>query len=214
MPERSVGQRFEQGLRLLAVSAFVAVALGAAAQGQLPPAAKSLPILTHADQVRRLSPEEAALGYPVLIRGVITMDAPAPDFFVQDATAGIYVEGSVSPKYLHLLSQFVEVEGVTGPGKFAPVIRETKFRVLGEGVLPKPQLFPFSELANGQQDSQWAQVRGIVRSAAVDRTSWREPALAMRIASEGGEFHVRVPIAREQDFSSWVDSEVRIEGSP
>ena len=194
------------------MSAFVAVALGAAAHGQLPPAAKSLPILTHADQVRRLSPEEAALGYPVLIRGVITMDAPAPDFFVQDATAGIYVEGSVSPKYLHLLSQFVEVEGVTGPGKFAPVIRETKFRVLGEGVLPKPQLFPFSELANGQQDSQWAQVRGIVRSAAVDRTSWREPALAMRIASEGGEFHVRVPIAREQDFSSWVDSEVRIEG--
>src|ERR1035437_4090214 len=139
MPERSVGQRFEQGLRLLAVSAFVAVALGAAAHGQLPPAAKSLPILTHADQVRRLSPEEAALGYPVLIRGVITMDAPAPDFFVQDATAGIYVEGSVSPKYLHLLSQFVEIEGVTGPGKFAPVIRETTFRELGKGVLPKPQ---------------------------------------------------------------------------
>lgn len=41
------------------------------------------------------------------------------DFFVQDATAGINVEGSISPKYPHLLSQFVEVEGVTGPGKFA-----------------------------------------------------------------------------------------------
>src|SRR6202034_2595357 len=66
--------------------------------------------------------------------------------------------------------------------------------------------------ANGKQDSQWAQVRGIVRSAAVDRTSWRESALAMRIASEGGEFNVRVPIAHEQDFSSWVDSEVFIEG--
>jgi signal transduction histidine kinase len=159
-----------------------------------------------------LSPEQAALGYPVLVRGVITMDAPAPDFFVQDATAGIYVEGSVSPRYPHLLSQFVEVEGVTGPGKFAPVIRETKLRVLGKGVLPKPQLFPLSELANGQQDSQWAQVRGIVRSAAIDRSSWREGALAMRVASEGGEFNVRVPIAREQDFSSWVDSEVLIEG--
>ena len=140
------------------------------------------------------------------------MDAPVPDFIVQDATAGIYVEGSISPKYPHVLSQLVEIEGVTGPGKFAPVIRETKLRVLGPGALPKAQLFPFSELANGQQDSQWAQVRGIVRSAAVDRTSWRETALAMRIASEGGEFHVRVPIAREQDFSSWVDSEVLIEG--
>ncbi len=187
-------------------------ALGVGACAQLAPTAKSLPTLTRADQIRRLTPEQASLGYPVLVRGVITMDAPAPDFFVQDATAGIYVEGSVSPRYPLLLSQFVEVEGVTGPGKFAPVIRETKLRVLGKGALPKPRLFAFSEIANGQQDSQWAEVRGIVRSAAVDRTSWREPALAMRVASEGGEFSVRVPIAREQDFSSWVDSEVLIEG--
>ena len=140
------------------------------------------------------------------------MDAPAPHFIVQDATAGIYVEGSVSPKFPHLLGQLVEIEGVTGPGKFAPVIRETRLRVLGKGELPRPQLFSFSELANGQQDSQWAEVWGIVRSTAVDRNSWQEPTLAMRVASEGGEFNVRVPIAHEQDFSSWVDSEVLIEG--
>ena len=174
--------------------------------------AKSLPTLVHANQIRRLSPEQAALGYPVRVRGVITMDVPAPDFFIQDMTAGIYVEGNVSANYPHLLGQLVEVEGVTGPGKFAPVIREQTFRVLGNGALPKATLFPFSELANGQQDSQWARVRGIVRAAAVDRSSWHETALAMRVASEGGEFNVRVPITREQDFSSWVDSEVLIEG--
>ncbi|HEX4782757.1 MAG TPA: sensor histidine kinase [Candidatus Sulfotelmatobacter sp.] len=179
---------------------------------QLPPGPKPLLSLTHVDQIRALSPEQASLRYPVLIRGVITMDAPAPDFFVQDTTAGIYVEGSSSPKYPHLLGQMVEIEGVTGPGKFAPVIRETKLRVLGQGELPKAQLFAFSELANGQQDSQWAQVRGIVRSVAVDRRSWREGTLAMHVASEGGEFNVRVPIAHEQDFSSWIDSEVLIEG--
>lgn len=217
MRARSVGAPFVQVLRLIAVPVIavpvlVAGALGVGARAQLSPPVKPLPTLIHVDQIRRLSPEQASLGYPVLVRGVITMDAPAPDFFVQDATAGIYVEGSVSPKYPHLLSQFVELEGVTGPGKFAPVIRETKLRVLGNGVLPKPPLFPFSELANGQHDSQWAQVRGIVRSAAVDRSSWRESALAMRVASEGGEFNVRVPIAREEDFSSWVDSEVLIEG--
>src|SRR5882762_4832143 len=48
--------------------------------------AKPLPTLVHADQIRRLSPEQAALGYPVRVRGVITMDAPAPDFFIQDTT--------------------------------------------------------------------------------------------------------------------------------
>ena len=37
----------------------------------------------------------------------------APHFIVQDATAGIYVEGGVSPKFPHVLSQFVEIEGVT-----------------------------------------------------------------------------------------------------
>ena len=199
-------------MRLAVASLLLSGLFGVSAWPQDRPSSKPLPTLTHADQIRSLTAEQAAQGYPVLIRGVITMDAPAPDFFVQDSTAGIYVEGSVSPKYPHLLSQLVEVEGVTGPGRFAPVIREIKSRVLGEGTLPKSQLFPFSELANGQHDSQWAEVRGIVRSADVDRKSWREATLAMRIASEGGEFNVRVPVSREQDYSSWVDSEVLIEG--
>jgi signal transduction histidine kinase len=208
----SVAAPFVQVLMLVAVSVLAAGLLSVGVLAQLAPSAKPLPTLTHADQIRRLSPEQASLGFPVLVRGVITMDAPAPDFFVQDATAGIYVEGSILPKYPHMLGQFVEIEGVTGPGKFAPVIRETKLRVLGKGKLPKARLFLLSELANGQQDSQWAEVRGIVRSAAVDRSSWREGALAMRVATEGGEFNVRVPINHEQDFSSWVDSEVLIEG--
>src|ERR1700722_8619288 len=212
MRARSVDAAIVRMMRLVTVSVLVMGASSAGVRAQVPAAAKPLPILTHVDQSRRLSPEQAALGYPVLVRGVITMDAPAPDFFVQDATAGIYVEGSITPRFPHSLSQLVEVEGVTGPGKFAPIIREMKLRVLGNGVLPHSQLFPFSALANGQQDSQWAQVRGIVRSAAVDRSSWREPALAMRIASEGGELNIRVPITHEQDFSSWVDSEVLIEG--
>lgn len=188
-------------------AAAIASSLSAPAQVPKVPA-----IFVRVDQIRRLSPEQAAMGYPVRIRGVITMDAPAPDFFIQDETAGIYVEGSISPRFGHILGQYVEIDGVTGPGKFAPVIREVKVRVLGHRVLPKAQLFPFSQLANGQQDSQWAQVRGIIRSASVDRTSWHEPTLALRVASEGGEFSVRIPIDHEQDFSSWVDSEVLIEG--
>jgi signal transduction histidine kinase len=209
---RNFGARFLLVSRLVAALAVAAVAFDACALGQLPTSPKPLPTLNQVEQIRRLSAEQASLGYPVLIRGVITMDAPAPDFFIQDGSAGIYVEGSVFPKYPHLLSELVEIEGVTGPGKFAPVIREMKLRVIGEGELPKAQLFPYSQLASGQQDSQWAQVRGIVRSAAVDKSSWREPALAMRIASEGGEFNVRVPISHQEDFSSWVDSEVLIEG--
>ncbi len=173
---------------------------------------KALPLLTHNEQIRRLSPEQAALGYPVRVRGVITMDAPHPDFFVQDSTAGIYVEGNALRNFRHVLGQVVEIEGVTGPGKFAPVIREQKLRELSRGSLPKARLLAFSELADGQQDSQWVQMRGIVRSVAIDRKSWPEMTLAMRIAAAGGEFNLRVPISREQDLSSWVDSNVLVEG--
>jgi signal transduction histidine kinase len=194
------------------IAAIIAVLAGSGGSASAQTSAKTPISFLRADQIRRLTPDQAALGYPVRIRGVITMDAPSPDFFVQDRTAGIFVEGSVTPRFTHLIGEFVEVEGVTGPGKFAPVIRETKLRVLGHQALPKAPLFPFSQLENGQQDSQWVQVRGIVRSAEVDKTSWREPTLALRVASEGGEFNVRVPIDHEQNFSSWVDSEVLIEG--
>jgi signal transduction histidine kinase len=189
---------------------LVVLALGVAAWSQ--PTTRALPLLTHADQVRQLSPEEAARGYPVQIRGVITDDIPAPDFFVQDSTAGIYVEGSLSPSFEHHFGDLIELDGVTGPGKFAPVIRELKVRVLGKGTLPETRIYPFGELAGGQQDSQWAGVRGIVRSVSIDRNSWRETVLAMTVASGGGRFTVRVPIAREQNFSSWIDSDVLIVG--
>src|SRR5258708_39891740 len=109
-----VDASFVRALRLAAISVLMAGALTSGARAQLQPTSKPLPTLTHVDQIRRLRPDQASLGYPVLIRGVITMDAPAPDFFVQDATAGIYVEGSVAPIYPHLLSQLVEIEGVTG----------------------------------------------------------------------------------------------------
>jgi signal transduction histidine kinase len=173
---------------------------------------RPLPLLTHAGQVRELTPDQAALGYPVRVQGVVTDDVPSPDFFVQDGRAGVYVEGSRPVTFPHHFGDLIEVEGVTGPGKFAPVIRETKSRVLGTGVLPKSRIYTFSELADGQLDSQWVRVRGIVRAVSIDRTSWRETTAALRVASDGGQLIVRVPIADEQDFSAWIDSEVLLEG--
>lgn len=173
---------------------------------------RSVPLLTHADQVRQLTAEQAALGYRVRVRGVVTNDVPAPDFFVQDSTAGVFVEGAKSANFQHHFGDLIEVEGITGPGKFAPVIRETKSRVLGKANVPQTRLYSFDELSDGQLDSQWVRVRGIVRTVSIDRTSWRETTLAMRVASGGGQVTVRVPISAEQDFSPWVDSEVLLEG--
>jgi signal transduction histidine kinase len=172
----------------------------------------SLPLLTHADQVRQLRPDQAALGYPVRVRGVVTDDVPAPDFFIQDSSAGVYVEGVRAENFAHHFGDLIEVEGITGPGHFAPVIIEQKSRVLGKASLPRSRIYSFDELADGQLDSQWVEVRGIVRAVSIDRTSWRETTLALRIASGGGQLTVRVPISEEQNFSSWIDAEVLLEG--
>ena len=190
----------------LFVLALAAIAEAAAQPG-------TLPLLTRAEQVRRLDAEQALAGYPVRIRGVITCDVPAPDFFVQDQSAGIFIEGDrtgAPPR--PVLGDLVEIDGISGPGKFAPVIREQRLRVVGKGTLPKARLQAFSELADGRQDSQWTQVRGIVRCATIDRVSWREPTLAMTVAAGENQFRIRVPVDRERDFSSWIGREASIEG--
>src|SRR5437763_6200857 len=123
-----------RSLQFAAVLIFLAIPLVSAqnrADAQTAP--KSLPSLTRADQVRQLSPDEAARGYPVHIRGIITDDVPSPDFFVQDASAGIYVEGMASSGFPHHFGDLVDLEGITGPGKVAPVIREQRLRVTGKG---------------------------------------------------------------------------------
>ncbi len=192
--------------------ATVAYVLAFSPSGNAQSPDRFVPLLTHADQVRNLTPDEAASGHRVRIRGVITDDVPSPDFFVQDSTAGVYVEGARPANFTHHFGDLIEVEGVTGPGKFAPVVKEISSRVLGKGALPKTRIYSFSELADGQLDSQWVRVRGIVRTVSIDRTSWRETTVAIRIASGGGQLNVRIPIPAEQDFSSWIDSEVMVEG--
>lgn len=191
----------------LSLFLFVMPAAPAGAADQRP-----LPTLTRADQVRGLNPEEAARGYPVRLRGVITGDAPAPDFFFQDASAGIFVEGDPQKALRHVLGDLVELRGVTGPGKFAPVVREGDTRVVGRGKLPEASTYSFDDVAAGRLDSQWARIRGMVRSVTIDRTSWREPTLAMNVSSERGQFKVRVPVTGDPDVSSWIGREVLVEG--
>lgn len=175
-------------------------------------ASAHLPTLTRVTQIRHLTPEQAGLGYPVRIRGVITNDVPAPDFVIQDASGGVYVLGDRSHSFPHHLGDRVEVEGITGKG-FAPVIQEESLHILGKGTLPKSLLYSFDELIGGQMDSQWAKIRGVVSSVIVDRISWHEAALNINLVTQGGQFEVRVPVfSSEPDTSSWIGSEVSVEG--
>ena len=86
--------------------------------------AAGLPLLVSASEIHRLKREEAQRGYPVKIRGVITSVLPEHQAFtIQDSTRGIYViDFSESRSDSPRIGEFLEVEGVTDPGLFAPVV--------------------------------------------------------------------------------------------
>lgn len=124
------------------------------------------PSFTVVQEVRELSPDKAAKSLPVRIRGVVTYyDEKAYNaFFVQDATAGIHVKLE-QPANIKTGS-LIELEGVTGPGEFAPIIYARELRVLGVGRLPEPKKATYAELASGRLDSQWITIRGTARSVS------------------------------------------------
>src|SRR5712692_6841684 len=73
-------------------------------------------VFTKIQPIRQLSAAEAARGFPVHVRAVVThYDRGAGNLFIQDATAGIFVD---SDKRLEIeRGQEIELSGVTGPGE-------------------------------------------------------------------------------------------------
>ncbi|MDB6068010.1 MAG: sensor signal transduction histidine kinase [Pedosphaera sp.] len=168
-----------------------------------------LEVLRTADQVRRLTPEQAALHYPVRLRALVTIfDQSLFYRFINDGTAGIYLgdPGNLPPL---ISGQIVEVEGLTNPGEYAPIIMPQRIVVQGEGTnWPDAKPASFEQLASGQEDSQFVEIHGIVRSASVDTTKHQ----IIEIATGGGRleaFAKDLPVERLEDL---VDSTVRVRG--
>jgi PAS domain S-box-containing protein len=169
-------------------------------------ASVTLPVLKEVGQVRELSSEKAALGYPVQLHAVVTYaDLSQGDFFVQDATAGIYVDPSQLTLPLRA-GQHVEIEGKTGPGDFAPQIDNPRVRILGEVPLPVPRRVSGEEFASGIQDSQFVEVEGIIMS-----TGKSDGRLLLHVASSAVEFPVYV-LGQKPAPENLVGAAVRLRG--
>ena len=181
--------------------------------GAVPLAAEDvLPVLHTAQEIRQLTADEAKRNYPVKLAGVLTFfdqRIPGKEFrFLQDDTAGIYiyppagVAGAVA-------GMRAEVEGHTGPGAFAPVVNVDRMRVLGPGVFPAATPVSFEQLSSGQEDSQFVEVRGVVRSVRLEE---QRLYFLIEVATGEGRVTVRateLPVARSEEL---IDSTVRIRG--
>jgi signal transduction histidine kinase/uncharacterized protein YdeI (BOF family) len=133
----------------------------------------ALPVLNRIAQIRDLSAPQAARGFPVQVKGVVTFkDDDQQLQFVQDGSAGIYV--SLEAKRFEVFPAAgtrIEILGFTGPGDFAPVIVAEELRLAGPGTYPNAAPAPFQLLMTGAEDSQWVELNGVVRSATTSSSN-------------------------------------------
>ncbi|HEV2456099.1 MAG TPA: PAS domain-containing sensor histidine kinase [Verrucomicrobiae bacterium] len=166
--------------------------------------------LTTAEQVRQLTPAQAALHYPVRLRGVVSFcDANNYYYFVQDPSAGIYFRLDPSAGNPPLASgQSIEIEGEADPGEFAPVVMARNIEILGTGIFPQAHAVSFEQIASGQDDSQFVEIQGTVRAAQFDAASGY---YLVDIAAGGGRitaYAKQLPVGR----GALVDSTVTVRG--
>jgi len=166
-----------------------------------------LPVLTRAAQIRNLTAAESRLGYPVELRGVITVNLSSWGVtFFYDDTGGIYIENHKSTAHP---GDLVEVRGVTAPGDFAPIVDNPQVRVIGQAPLPSPHRLPLDDLLTGQRDSQWVELQGIVHSIELD-------ADAVELGIAAGSHKFRAVIGgfdKGQNYNSLIDAAVTIRGA-
>lgn len=187
----------------------IAAALGLACLLLSPQPVRSQQVFTTADAIRHLAAEEAAKAHPVRLRAVVTYYNPGRELlFAQDETAGIFVQLDQPVPGL-ATGHLVEVEGVTGPGDFVPVVAEARIRIVEQASLPRPHALSIEVALTGVYDSQWVEMAGVVQSIIN-----KGPAgFALQVAS--GPHRFRVDFAHIDSTLRplhLVDAAVRIRG--
>ena len=157
--------------------------------------------LTHANQIRTLSVDQASKAIPVHLVGVVTVPSLYKNsFFFKDTSGAVSVDRTDETAPPMQAGQRVEIDGVSGPGLFAPVVIASKVTVLGSEKLPTPPVLSPEQLRGGQQDSQWIALRAQVRSAAI-RTVFGHPVLILR--ADIGAGVVVVVMVRDASKGGW-----------
>ena len=169
--------------------------------------------LTTAHAVHSLSQSEAARGWPVHLRGVATyydthLDRRYGILFVHDASGGIFVATALDIPPI-AAGTLVDLEGVSAPGEYAPIVDHATVRTLGQSHLPSaaPRV-SLARLMTGAEDGQWVEMEGVVHSVV----SAENHVIVSLALSEGVIRATTVP-AKGVDYQSLVDAKILIHGN-
>lgn len=162
-------------------------------------------MLQVADQVMELPPRQAALGYPVTLRGVVTWsNRHADNFYLQDPSAGVEVRlkaGQRPPG----VGELVQVVGLSAAGAASPVVRETKLADLGATPLPTPDAVGLDQAQSGAEQAKCVAMTGYLSKIVEDGT-WSR----LEITAPTGTFEACAPL--DETFQDALGSFVRVTG--
>lgn len=164
--------------------------------------------LRSAAEVLALPGEQAALGIPVFVKGVVTAAETNWNgrFFVQDASGGVFVEDKELPQ--PLVGDVVEVSGVTRAGGYAPCITKPHWKKIGVESLPEARPVTIEQLMSGAEDGQLIQISGVLRNAQLN--GYR---LLIQVVSGGYRLHAFVPIPSQTNLQSLIGAKVLLKGT-
>jgi diguanylate cyclase (GGDEF)-like protein len=197
---------------LYSVAALLALILLCTAAAE--PPGRALRTLTTAHEAHDISLEEAAHGFPVRIRGVVTYYDPYVDprhaaLFVHDSTGSIFIGLPSHPILSLKTGTLVEVTGISGTGDYAPLILNGHVKVIGNSHIPKTAPQPtMAELLAGSEDGQWIEIVGIVHSVHLQPMN-----VTLDVSTGGGSIIATAPREAAKDYESLVDAKVQIQGN-
>ena len=173
-----------------------------------------LPTLTTAHEAHFLTVDQAAQGYPVRLRAVITYydknnDPLRPACFATDATGSVYVDLRSVPVAGFKAGDLLEISGLSSPGGYAPIVVATEAHVIGKSPFPpKAQKVTFTQILSGAHDGQWVEIEGLVHAVSKSQNN-----VDLDLALVDGEIKASTVRQMGVDYDSLVDAKVRLRGN-
>lgn len=165
--------------------------------------------LTNIDQVRALNPDQAARHLPVRLTGEVISDANGGDAIVLwSQGTSIYIRGPKEVVSPFARGDWVQVDGQSDPGAFAPLVQARQVLKLGTEPIPEPIHVTFEQLLEVRMDAQWVAIRGVVRSCEpIAGQNWKA-----RMVLESGGKRLQVQIDNRLPSRAYMDAEVVLRG--
>ena len=148
---------------------------------------------------------------PVHLRGVITYFDPDygtgyAAIFIHDETGSVFVKQSAKQAAHLFVGALVDVQGVTTPAGFGPIVANPTISILGRAPLPpNPPRVSLAILKTGAYDAQWVEVEGTVH-----RVIEYPHVVVLRLELADGLIPVIMIRTPGATYSNLVDAQVRI----